>query len=44
MDSCLAKDSLNFSWCLILVPLEAIDYVIVYELSHLKELNHSKNF
>jgi len=43
MDSCSAKDNLIF-WCLILVPLEVIDYVIVHELSHLKELNHSKNF
>jgi len=42
--SCSSKGNLNFSWRLILAPLEVIDYVIVHELSHLKELNHSKNF
>ncbi|EEP60829.1 M48 family metallopeptidase [Sulfurihydrogenibium yellowstonense] len=42
--SCSAKGNLNFSWRLILAPLEVIDYVIVHKLSHLKELNHSKNF
>jgi predicted metal-dependent hydrolase len=42
--SCSSKGNLNFSWRLILAPLEVIDYVIIHELSHLKELNHSKNF
>lgn len=42
--SCNSKDSINFSLYLMLYPQEAIDYVIVHELAHLKELNHSKKF
>ncbi len=42
--SCSASGSINFSWRLIMLPPEVIDYVIVHELAHLKELNHSKKF
>lgn len=42
--SCSADGSLNFSWRLILMPIEVMDYVVVHELAHLKELNHSKDF
>ncbi|MCX6685054.1 MAG: SprT family zinc-dependent metalloprotease [Methanoregula sp.] len=42
--SCSAKGTVNFSWHLILAPLEVIDYVIVHELIHLEEPNHSKIF
>lgn len=42
--SCGAKGSINFSWRLAMVPPEVIDYVIVHELVHLAELNHSSRF
>lgn len=42
--SCSSKKNLNFSWKLILTKKEAIDYVIIHELAHLKEMNHSKRF
>lgn len=42
--SCSSKGNLNFSFRLALYPVEAIDYVIVHELAHLKEMNHSKRF
>jgi len=42
--SCSSKGSLNFNWRLMLAPPEVMDYVIVHELCHLKELNHSTRF
>ena len=42
--SCSAKDSLCFSWRLMLYPPEAIDYVVVHELAHIKEKNHAPAF
>ncbi len=42
--SCTAKKHLNFSFRLALYPMEAIEYVVVHELCHLKEMNHSKKF
>lgn len=42
--SCSAKGGLCFSWRLIMAPLEVLDYVVVHELVHLKERNHSANF
>jgi predicted metal-dependent hydrolase len=42
--SCSAKGSLNFSWRLIMAPLEIIDYVIIHELVHLRYHNHSRAF
>ena len=42
--SCSAKNSLCFSCYLMLYPKEAIDYVIVHELAHIKEKNHSDRF
>lgn len=42
--SCSSKKSLNFSYRLALYPYEAIEYVCVHELAHLKEMNHSKRF
>lgn len=42
--SCSSKGNLNFNWRLILVPLEVLDYVIVHELIHMDQPNHSKFF
>jgi predicted metal-dependent hydrolase len=42
--SCSSKGSLNFSWRLILAPLEQVDYVVVHELVHTVIHNHSKRF
>lgn len=42
--SCSFKNSLNFSLYLMLYPPEAIDYVVVHELAHIKHKNHSKEF
>lgn len=42
--SCSGKGRISFSWRLLRAPEEAVDYVVVHELAHLKELNHSKAF
>lgn len=42
--SCSAKGNLNFNCVLMLSPEEVRDYVIVHELSHLVQPNHSKAF
>ncbi len=42
--SCSAKGNLNFHWKLILMPQEILDYVVVHELAHRKEMNHSERF
>jgi len=42
--SCSSKKSLNFSWRLIMADDDVIDYVVVHELAHLVEMNHSKRF
>ena len=42
--SCSAKGNLNFNCLLMLMPTEVIDYVVVHELCHLKEMNHSNAF
>ena len=42
--SCSSTKNLSFSYRLIMAPVETIDYVIVHELAHLTEMNHSKNF
>jgi len=42
--SCSSKHNLNFNWRLILAPPGCLDYVVVHELCHLTEFNHSPRF
>ena len=42
--SCSAKGNLNFNCLLMLAPVEVLDSVIVHELCHRKEMNHSAHF
>ncbi len=42
--SCSSKGNLNFNCLLMLVPAEVLDYVVVHELCHRKEMNHSPRF
>ncbi|MHB8645380.1 MAG: M48 family metallopeptidase [Thermomicrobiales bacterium] len=42
--SCSRAGNLNFNWRLILAPSAVLDYVVVHELAHRAELNHSARF
>lgn len=42
--SCGHKDTLNFTWRLMMAPARVVDYVIIHELMHLKQKNHSRKF
>ncbi len=42
--SCSERGGLNFNCLLMLAPEEIIDYVVVHELCHRKEMNHSRVF
>ena len=42
--SCTVKDNVNLNWRLIKAPMFVIDYVIVHELAHLIEANHTPRF
>ena len=42
--SCSKKGNLNFNYKIALLPERVADYIIVHELCHLKEFNHSRKF
>lgn len=42
--SCSGRGNLNFNWRLILMPENVLDYVVVHELAHRREMNHSSRF
>jgi predicted metal-dependent hydrolase len=42
--SCSRDNRLSFSWRIIMAPLSIIDYILIHELVHIKEKNHSKRF
>ena len=42
--SCSPNGNLSFNWRLVLAPFEVLDYVVVHEVCHLREANHSRRF
>ena len=42
--SCSGRNAISFSWRLMQDPEEAIDYVVVHELAHIRHKNHSRAF
>ncbi|MDD5241657.1 MAG: SprT family zinc-dependent metalloprotease [Sulfuricella sp.] len=42
--SCNSRGEIRLSWRLIQAPISQIDYVVVHELAHIRELNHSSRF
>jgi predicted metal-dependent hydrolase len=42
--SCSTRGNLNFNRALAGAPAEVLDYVVIHELGHLKEMNHSRRF
>lgn len=42
--SCTTRGTVRLNWQLVKMPLELVDYVVVHELAHLREMNHSAAF
>ena len=42
--SCSSNKTLSFNWKLMLAPPKVLDYVVVHEVCHLREMNHSPRF
>jgi predicted metal-dependent hydrolase len=42
--SCSCRKNLNFNWRLVMAPEPVLDYVIIHELCHLKDMSHSRRF
>ncbi|MBR5769456.1 MAG: M48 family metallopeptidase, partial [Clostridia bacterium] len=44
LGSCAPDGTVRFSYTLMLYPLDAVEYVVLHELAHLKERNHRRGF
>ncbi len=42
--SCSADDRLCFTWRIVMLPIHVFDYILIHELIHIREKNHSKRF
>ena len=42
--SCSVQRTLSFNWRLVMAPPDVIDYVVIHELAHLRERNHTRRF
>lgn len=42
--SCSSRGTLSFNWRLVMAPPEVLEYIVVHELAHLREHNHSRRF
>ncbi|MBN2099170.1 MAG: M48 family metallopeptidase [Dehalococcoidia bacterium] len=42
--SCSHRGTLSFNWRLIMAPEPVVDYVVIHEVAHLREMNHTKRF
>lgn len=42
--SCSWKGNLSFNWRIIFAPIDVLHYLIIHELCHLREMNHSKKY
>ena len=42
--SCGIHNDINLNWLLILAPPQVMEYVVIHELCHIKERNHSQKF
>lgn len=42
--SCSSKGTLSFNWRLIMAPREVLEYVVIHELAHIRQPNHSSAF
>ena len=42
--SCSQLNALSFTWRLVMTPIEIVDYIVVHELAHVVEKNHSRAF
>jgi len=42
--SCTPKDNIHFNWRLVKAPITVIEYIIIHELTHLLESNHTQEF
>ena len=42
--SCSTQGNLNFNWRVVMAPPDVLDYLVIHELAHLREMNHSRSF